>query len=44
MVGILCYCEGKATDAERHLLYAETIISDIMGKVKSAIPILSIVS
>lgn len=29
--GILCYREGKATEAERHLLSAETIISDVMG-------------
>lgn len=31
MFGILCYREGKATEAERHLLSAETIISDVMG-------------
>ena len=31
MFGILCYREGKATEAERHLLSAETIIADAMG-------------
>ena len=31
MFGILCYREGKATEGERHLLSAETIIADIMG-------------
>ena len=31
MFGILCYREGKATEAERHLLSAETIIADVMG-------------
>lgn len=31
MFGILCYREGKATNAERHLLFAETIIADVMG-------------
>lgn len=31
MFGILCYREGKATEAERRLLSAETIISDVMG-------------
>ena len=31
MFGILCYREGKATEAERHLLSAETIIADTMG-------------
>lgn len=31
MFGILCYREGKATEAERHLLSAETIITDVMG-------------
>ena len=29
--GILCYREGKATESERHLLSAETIIADVMG-------------
>ena len=31
MFGILYYREGKAAEAERHLLSAETIIADIMG-------------
>lgn len=31
LFGILCYREGKATEAERHFLSAETIIADIMG-------------
>ena len=31
MFGILCYREGKATEAERHLLSAEMIIADVMG-------------
>ena len=31
MFGILCNREGKATEAERHLLSAETIIADVMG-------------
>ena len=31
MFGILCYREGKATEAEHHLLSAETIIADIIG-------------
>ena len=31
MFGILCCREGKATEAERHLLSAETIIADVMG-------------
>ena len=31
MFGILCYREGKATEAEQHLLSAETIIADVMG-------------
>lgn len=31
MFGILCYREGKATEAECHLLSAETIIADVMG-------------
>ena len=31
MFGILCYREGKATEAERHLLSAETIIADVIG-------------
>ena len=31
MFGILCYREGKAAEAERHLLSAETIIADVMG-------------
>lgn len=31
MLGILCYREGNATEAERHLLSAETIISDVIG-------------
>lgn len=31
MFGILCYREGKANEAERHLLSAETIIADVMG-------------
>lgn len=31
MFGILCYREGKATEAERHLLSAEITIADVMG-------------
>lgn len=31
MFGILCYREGKATEAEHHLLSAEAIISAVMG-------------
>lgn len=31
MFGILCYRERKATEAERHLLSAETIIADVTG-------------
>lgn len=31
MFSILCYREGKANEAERHLLSAETIIADVMG-------------
>ena len=31
MFGILCYREGNAAEAERHLLSAETIIADVMG-------------
>ena len=31
MFGILCYREGKTTEAEHHLLSAETIIPDVRG-------------
>lgn len=31
MFGILCYREGKATEAERRFHSAETIIADVMG-------------
>lgn len=31
MFGILCYREGKAAEAEHHLLSAETIIAEVMG-------------
>lgn len=31
MFGILYYREGKADEAERHLLSAETVIADVMG-------------
>lgn len=31
MFGILCYREGKATEAECHLLSAEMIIANVMG-------------
>ena len=31
LFGILCYREGKSTEAERHLLSAKTVITKVMG-------------
>ena len=31
LFGILCYREEKASEAEHHLLFAETIITDVIG-------------